>query len=83
MVSAAPKSRRPSSRACSTPSARGVDLNTEILLASLIETVPLSKTMSEEINRLRTWSQGRTRPATGPLVPVVTEPIEARRKLEI
>jgi AAA+ superfamily predicted ATPase len=61
----------------------GVDLNTEILLASLGETVPLSRTMSEEINRLRTWSQGRTRPATGPLIPVVTEPIEARRKLEI
>ena len=62
---------------------QGGDLNEEILHGSLSETVPLSRTMSEEINRMRTWAQGRTRPATGPLTPVTLEPIEAGRKLEI
>ncbi len=56
------------------------DLNTEILLRSLEQTVPLSKTMSEELNRLRTWAAGRARPATGTDRPLRNE---ARRKIEL
>jgi AAA+ superfamily predicted ATPase len=56
------------------------ELNTEILRASLAETVPLSKTMSEELNRLRTWAQGRARPATGGQK---AEATEVRRKIEL
>jgi SpoVK/Ycf46/Vps4 family AAA+-type ATPase len=55
------------------------ELDTDTLVASLAETVPLSKTMSEGINRLRTWAQGRARWATersGAAAP------EARRKIE-
>ncbi|HID75262.1 MAG TPA: AAA family ATPase [Planctomycetaceae bacterium] len=40
-------------------------LDTEVIRRSLAETVPLSKTMSEEMNRLRSWAVGRARPATG------------------
>ena len=42
----------------------GVDLNTEILDNGLGRTVPLSKTMSEELTRLRSWAHGRARPAS-------------------
>ncbi len=44
---------------------QGTDLDTATLRAGLAETVPLSKTMSEELNRLRTWAQGRARPVVG------------------
>ena len=44
---------------------KGTDLTTEILKIGFTETVPLSKTMSEELSRLRTWAQGRARPASG------------------
>lgn len=44
---------------------KGTDLTSAILLTSLMETIPLSKTMSEDLNRLRSWAQGRARPATG------------------
>src|SRR5688572_21275789 len=33
----------------------GIELDTKILLNSLTETVPLSKTMSEQLGRLRSW----------------------------
>ena len=46
---------------------QGTDLDTAILRAGIAETVPLSKTMSEELSRLRNWAQGRARPSTGPL----------------
>jgi AAA+ superfamily predicted ATPase len=62
---------------------QGSDLDTAILCSGLVETVPLSKTMSEELNRLRTWAQGRARPASGPLHPATHEATESRRKLEI
>jgi AAA+ superfamily predicted ATPase len=62
---------------------RGTDLSTEIVTAGLAETVPLSRTMSEELNRLRNWAQGRARPASGPLPSAAPEAVEARRKLEI
>lgn len=56
------------------------DLTTQILRESILQTVPLSKTMSEELHRLRTWASGRARPATG------GEPNarpEVRRKIEL
>ena len=56
------------------------DLDTAALLQSVTETVPLSKTMSEDLGRLRTWAQGRARPATG-AVPIGS--VEMRRKLEL
>jgi AAA+ superfamily predicted ATPase len=59
---------------------KGTELTTDILKVSLFETVPLSKTMSEELNRLRTWAQGRARPATGG---TQGGPMEMRRKIEL
>jgi ATP-dependent 26S proteasome regulatory subunit len=56
------------------------DLNTEYVKASLAETVPLSKTMSEEINRLKGWANGRARSASG--IPIVL-PAESVRKIEL
>lgn len=56
------------------------ELSTELIKASLGETVPLSKTMSEELDRMRTWATGRTRPASGTVVRTVDE---ARRKIEL
>ena len=56
------------------------ELDTANLMTSLAETVPLSKTMSEDLNRLRTWAQGRARAASGK--PTVVPP-EARRKIEL
>jgi SpoVK/Ycf46/Vps4 family AAA+-type ATPase len=57
----------------------GVDLDTRTILYSLKATVPLSKTMSEELNRLRTWATGRARPASGQEQVAVGE---VRRKIE-
>ncbi len=59
---------------------RQTDLTTDIVKNSLIETVPLSKTMSEELSNLRNWAAGRARPATG-TGPKQLE--EARRKIEL
>jgi AAA+ superfamily predicted ATPase len=56
------------------------DVSTDILKGSIAETVPLSKTMSEELNRLRTWAQGRARPASGGKPGGTTE---VRRKIEL
>lgn len=56
------------------------ELNTDHIKASLAETVPLSKTMSEEINRLKGWANGRARSATGA---AVTLPSESVRKIEL
>jgi AAA+ superfamily predicted ATPase len=58
---------------------RGGELDTQTLLASLAETVPLSKTMSEDLSRLRTWAQGRARPASGVTAQAA---VEVRRKIE-
>ena len=41
------------------------DITTEILRASLEQTVPLSQTMNEELTKLRNWANGRARPASG------------------
>lgn len=61
---------------------QGVDLDTAILRVGLAESVPLSRTMSEELNRLRTWAQGRARPSSGPLQSATPTTTETRRKLE-
>jgi len=56
------------------------NMTTERLLESIRQTVPLSKTMSEDIDSLRKWAEGRARSATSP------ETAEAgadKRKLEI
>src|SRR5262249_36355337 len=62
---------------------KGIDLDTATIRAGIAETVPLSRTMSEELGRLRTWAQGRARPATGPARSAEPETAETRRKLEI
>jgi AAA+ superfamily predicted ATPase len=62
---------------------QGADLDTATLRAGIAETVPLSRTMSEELGRLRTWAQGRARPSTGPIKRAELDTTETRRKLEI
>jgi ATP-dependent 26S proteasome regulatory subunit len=57
-----------------------VELNTEIVKSAIMETVPLSKTMSEELNRLHSWAVGRSRPASGTATQVADE---SRRKIEL
>jgi SpoVK/Ycf46/Vps4 family AAA+-type ATPase len=42
------------------------ELSTEIVLNALRQTVPLARTMEEQINRLRTWTEGRARNASVP-----------------
>jgi len=42
------------------------ELDTDHVLAALSQTVPLAKTMDEQINRLRSWAEGRARYASGP-----------------
>ncbi len=59
---------------------RQVPLDTETIKASIAETVPLSKTMHEELSSLRSWAQGRARPASGV---VARSPDESRRKIEL
>jgi ATP-dependent 26S proteasome regulatory subunit len=56
-------------------------LSTERLLQSLRQTVPLSKTMSEDVENLRKWATGRARPATS--AEVLAETGEEKRRLEI
>ncbi len=57
-----------------------VELSTEIVKSAIKETVPLSKTMSEELNRLHAWATGRSRPASGTSAQVADE---SRRKIEL
>ncbi len=54
-------------------------LSTEILLETIRQTVPLSRTMSEELGRLRTWASGRARPASQSSVREVEE---IKRRIE-
>lgn len=42
------------------------ELNTDHILEALHQTVPLSKTMDEQLSRLRTWADGRARHASVP-----------------
>jgi len=56
----------------------GTELDTQTIAASITATVPLSKTMSEELTRLRSWAQGRARPASD-----VVAAGPARRNIEL
>jgi AAA+ superfamily predicted ATPase len=62
---------------------KGQDLDTATLQTAITETVPLSRTMSEDLSRLRNWAQGRARPSTGGTRRSDPETTETRRKLEI
>ena len=42
------------------------DITTESILTTLSQTVPLAKTMDEQISRLRNWAEGRARNASIP-----------------
>ncbi len=55
------------------------ELTTEHVLSALAETVPLAKTMDEQINRLRSWAEGRARNAS---VPRGTQAGESKRRME-
>lgn len=57
------------------------ELTTERVLESIQQTVPLSKTMSEDIDGLRKWAAGRARQATSPELAAEAE--KETRKLEI
>ncbi len=56
-------------------------MTTDRLLKSVRQTVPLSKTMSEDVEALRHWAEGRARSATS--AELGAEPGADRRKLEI
>lgn len=56
-------------------------MTTEKLIESLRQTVPLSKTMSEDLEKLLRWAQGRARQATSDAL--AGEQGEDRRRLEI
>jgi SpoVK/Ycf46/Vps4 family AAA+-type ATPase len=56
-------------------------LTTDRLIEGLKMTVPLSKTMSEDIDELRKWADGRARAATS--AEVAKEPGADKRRLEI
>ena len=58
---------------------QGTDLTTEHVLNELRQTVPLSRTMSEQINRLRSWAEGRARNAS---VPRETDNQGSARRME-
>ncbi len=55
------------------------ELTTAHILAALKETVPLAKTMDEQISRLRNWAEGRARNAS---VPRLTVTEQDRRRME-
>lgn len=56
------------------------EVTAAVIRRNLGETVPLSRTMSEEISRLRSWAGSRARPASGSVQRVVEE---SRRKIEL
>ncbi|MFH1768434.1 MAG: AAA family ATPase [Candidatus Omnitrophota bacterium] len=58
------------------------DLNTDIILNSVKQTIPLSVTMKEEINGLREWASTRTRKASLTKEPEVI-PVDIGRKIEL
>jgi SpoVK/Ycf46/Vps4 family AAA+-type ATPase len=55
------------------------DITTGSVLAALAQTVPLAKTMDEQINRLRNWAEGRARNASVPRAP---QPAGGERRME-
>jgi hypothetical protein len=58
----------------------GRDLRTDDALNTLRQTVPLARTMDEQVSRIRTWAEGRARHAS---VPRQIRENEERRKVEL
>lgn len=56
------------------------DISDSFLLRSLTETVPLAKTMDEQISRLRSWAEGRARNASVARAP---GPSLSHRRMEL
>jgi AAA+ superfamily predicted ATPase len=56
------------------------DLTTAQVLAAIGQTVPLAKTMDEQISRLRIWAEGRARNAS---VPRATPQEDKMRRMEL
>lgn len=59
----------------------GTELNTDTVKTAISETVPLSKTMSEHLDRMRGWAHGRARPASHSDATIEQE--QPRRKIEL
>jgi SpoVK/Ycf46/Vps4 family AAA+-type ATPase len=55
----------------------GQELTTEHVFEAIRQTVPLARTMEEQVSRLRSWAEGRARVAGGPLSLVAT-PLDVR-----
>jgi SpoVK/Ycf46/Vps4 family AAA+-type ATPase len=55
------------------------DLTMDDILQAMRQTVPLSRTMDEHLNRLRSWAEGRARPASAPRV---LSPSKDQRRME-
>jgi SpoVK/Ycf46/Vps4 family AAA+-type ATPase len=55
------------------------DLTMDDILQTMRQTVPLSKTMDEHLNRLRSWAEGRARHAS---VPRALIPAKDHRRME-
>ncbi len=58
----------------------GTDIDTSHILNAIAQTVPLARTMDEQINRLRSWADGRARNAS---VERVINSGEATRRMEL
>ncbi|HSH93567.1 MAG TPA: AAA family ATPase, partial [Roseimicrobium sp.] len=58
----------------------GQELSTDHVLVALRQTVPLAKTMDEQINRLRSWAEGRARNASVPRIQVAQPEV---RRMEL
>lgn len=56
------------------------DITTESILTTVSQTVPLAKTMDEQINRLRSWAEGRARNAS---VPREVQKQDTARRMEL
>lgn len=59
------------------------ELTTELLLENLHQSVPLSKTMEEDIQRIRQWAEGRARYASLKEGKPITSPQGKTRALEM
>ena len=78
--SAARKSRRRSTARSMTPFTQNGEITTESILVTLAQTVPLAKTMDEQISRLRNWAEGRARNAS---VPRESQKTGTARRMEL
>ncbi|MBI5624847.1 MAG: AAA family ATPase [Elusimicrobia bacterium] len=62
---------------------RGRELSNEDLKSALTSTVPLSRTMKEDIDGLRQWAASRARPAAAPQAPASAAAGGFTRKVEV